>query len=32
MTELNPIRLRMLGYQRHIVFEITDAQTVTNTS
>ena len=25
ITELNPIRLRMLGYQRHIVFEVTDA-------
>jgi hypothetical protein len=25
VTELNPITLRMLGYQRHIVFEVTDA-------
>lgn len=24
ITELNPIRLRMLGYQRHIVFEVED--------
>ncbi|WP_143539484.1 ATP-binding protein [Saccharopolyspora spinosa] len=25
ITELNPITLRLLGYQRHIVFEVTDA-------
>lgn len=25
ITELNPITLRMLGYQRHIVFEVSDA-------
>jgi hypothetical protein len=25
IVELNPIRLRMLGYERHIVFEVTDA-------
>ena len=25
ITVLNPIRLRMLGYRRHIVFEVTDA-------
>jgi hypothetical protein len=25
ITELRPIKLRMLGYQRHIVFEVTDA-------
>jgi hypothetical protein len=25
ITELNPIKLRLLGYQRHIVFEVTDA-------
>lgn len=25
ITELNPIRLRMLGYRRHIVFELADA-------
>jgi hypothetical protein len=24
ITELNPITLRMLGYRRHIVFEVTD--------
>jgi hypothetical protein len=24
ITELNPITLRLLGYQRHIVFEVTD--------
>ncbi|MBC6447355.1 ATP-binding protein [Actinokineospora xionganensis] len=24
LTELNPITLRMFGYQRHIVFEVTD--------
>lgn len=25
ITELKPVKLRMLGYQRHIVFEVTDA-------
>ncbi|MCE7009553.1 hypothetical protein LWC34_43110 [Kibdelosporangium philippinense] len=25
ITELKPIKLRLLGYQRHIVFEVTDA-------
>ncbi|MFD1045682.1 ATP-binding protein [Kibdelosporangium lantanae] len=24
LTEINPIRLRLLGYRRHIVFEVTD--------
>jgi hypothetical protein len=25
IIDLNPIRLRMLGYERHLVFEVTDA-------
>lgn len=27
LTELSPIRLQLLGYQRHIVFEVTDTHT-----
>lgn len=27
ITEINPIKLRLLGYKRHIVFEVTDRHT-----